>query len=210
MSKELVLKYKGTQRSTGEDLFETVTERRKGHRVYIRQECSDKDFVLWLTATKWEQGYEASSPLRGNVLVKVVDKHGKVIFEEHNGEREDGRIFPGLKLYPMSWEYIADIERAMMSKFGLKSFDEWKKWLLEKKDTVSYQGDDDSWLYSQIMTVSSSPAVIFEFYLYGMSKLKVVKEAIVHKIAATAFEEFQIDAIDDEYSGTIGFLIKEE
>lgn len=60
-----------------EDLYRCIDN----GQVYIRQRC-DEDHVRWLTANKWQGGYEASCPMKEGIVIRVVDKDGTVLFEE--------------------------------------------------------------------------------------------------------------------------------
>lgn len=84
MLTEINVKFRKSQRGTGEDVY--YSEERK--RCYIRQESSisDPPAVSWLTCTKGSDGcgwagYEASSPIREGITMKAVGPDG-VYFEE--------------------------------------------------------------------------------------------------------------------------------
>jgi len=143
MEKDLrAVRFMAEESGKCEDLY-WYSERKK---VFIRQKC-DEDHVRWLTANKWQGGYEADCPMRAGLTMRVTDRSGKVLFEEKITEKDGYSYTVAKKEGPFSWEAIRAMADEMFRQYGLRTYEEWKRWLLVDKpgDSKVYP---ENWLFA--------------------------------------------------------------
>ena len=104
---EITVKFKESQRGTGEDVY--WSPERKRH--YIRQESNitDPPAVFWLTCTKGSDGcgwsgYEASSPLRAGLIMQATGPDGQYFEETLTPIYPNGEDTMAVKAGKFSWE----------------------------------------------------------------------------------------------------------
>lgn len=129
------------QRGVGEDLYRC----KETGKVYIRQEC-DEEYVRWFTSEKWRGGYEASCPMREGLELRIVGKDGSPLFRESIVKAPGYSDTVAEKIAPFSWEIIRALAAEQAQKLGLRSYDEWKDWLLKSAEEIGFDGEKDSLL----------------------------------------------------------------
>lgn len=125
-----------------EDLYRSLGN----GRVYVRQRC-DKDHVQWLTSVKWSGGYEASAPLREGMIVRVVDNCFNTIFEERIERAEGFCDTVAKKNGPFSDEAIKQQAKAVAERSNLKSYNDWKAWMMRSAKEYQFTGYYVNWCY---------------------------------------------------------------
>ena len=175
-------------------------------RVYCRQPSNDSSKVTWLTTSKWQGGYEASAPLRSDIVVNVVDKKGNVLFTEQNNDFELSE-----RNYLFSREQIRALSISLAYKFHLSTFNEWKSNLLKIKIERGFNDEcsDNTWLYCKWNEIERE--VLAEYYIYGVKHLRVVKSKQLHTLSGCVWYEYSSLYDDDTVSDLIGYeFVKEE
>ena len=133
------------QRGVGEDLYRC----KETGKVYIRQECDD-EHVRWLTSCKWTGGYEADCPMREGLELQIVDKSGALLHRESIIKVPGYSDTVAEKIAPFSWEAIRALSDEQAKKLGLRSYYEWKEWLLSPANDMGFTGEADTWLYGRV------------------------------------------------------------
>ena len=133
------------QRGVGEDLYRC----KETGKVYIRQEC-DEEYVRWFTSEKWRGGYEASCPMREGLELRIVGKDGWPLFRESIVKAPGYSDTVAEKIAPFGWEIIRALAAEQAQKLGLRSYDEWKDWLLKSAEEIGFDGEKDTWLYAKV------------------------------------------------------------
>lgn len=181
------VRYKCTQ--SAEDLF--FCEETK--QVYIRQP-SDSAHVRWLTASKWSGGYEASCCMKEGLILRVVDKHGKVMFEEQIGN-EDG--YSGTiadKKAPMKSEWVNETVKAMMERFSIVPYEKWKAKLMEQAAAFHFKGYYENWCFWET-TDKKEEKIEKVFSPYGVP-FWVVATTTEHKVCPLEWLEYDLKSED--------------
>lgn len=91
----------GSQRGVCEDLYRI---RENGHVVVRQQMGRSDDRVRWLTASKWQGGYEADCPFKDGLMIQILDASGSVIAIESTYHTEWNGGGLADKELPFSWE----------------------------------------------------------------------------------------------------------
>lgn len=130
------------QRGVGEDLYRC----KETGKVYIRQEC-DEEYVRWLTSNKWIGGYEADCPMREGLELRIAGNDGSPLFRESIVKVPGYSDTVAEKIAPFSWDVISALADEQAKKLGLRSYYEWKEWLLKSANDFGFTGENDSWLY---------------------------------------------------------------
>lgn len=178
----------GDQRGSGEDLFRCKETR----KVYIRQEC-DEDHVRWLTSSKWSGGYEADCPMKEGLEIRISDKAGNVLFVEKIVKEEGYDWTVAKKEAPFSWNAILQAATEIEKKFGLKSHEEWKDWILADREASGHSGYWENWAFGE---VDYEPVEKIEpRYLLGQ-KVLVTKQKAKHRISQKEWTDIEIRTID--------------
>lgn len=144
MSKVIEVKFLAQQGA--EDLFVRASGPRK---VYIRQPLPGVDRVVWLTATKCNAGYEADSPLKAGITVRVIKgkRNSKEVLFEEKMEAESGCTPSASKEDFFSYEQLKNAAKEIAKRLGLHTYDSWAKWLLNERTRFNYDGYADNWLH---------------------------------------------------------------
>lgn len=133
------------QRGNCEDLYRC----KETGKVYIRQESGDDGHVRWLTSSRWHGGYEADCPMKEGLILRAVDKSGKVLFEERLIKEEGVTGTWAVKIGPFSWEAVNALAEEIAKQYGLRTYEEWKSWLLAdmQADSKIYP---ENWLFAMV------------------------------------------------------------
>lgn len=118
-------------------------------RLYIRQMTPGENRVVWATATKWKEGYEADTPLKAGITVKVISglkKNRIEHFEESMEADETGLVSAEKKEFFMS-EQLQNASKSYAKQLALKTYDSWAKWLLNETSRYGYDGYPENWLH---------------------------------------------------------------
>lgn len=145
MSKVIEVKFKGQQGA--EELYIGTGLTKK---VYVRQPLPGEERVVWLTATKTEAGYEASSPIKAGTVIRVVagvKKEKTVIYEEIMEADETGADPSAERVEHFACDQLKATAKNLVKELGLHSYDSWAKWLLNERTRFGYTGYPDNWLH---------------------------------------------------------------
>lgn len=137
--------FKDNQRGLCEDLYYC----KETSSVYIRQEC-DSTHVRWLTASAWVGGYEADCCMKEGLVIRVTDKTGRVLFEEVLLKEEGVTGTWADKKGSFSWEEIAAYAEKYENELKLRSYEEWKAWLMADTERCGFDGYPDNWLFAMV------------------------------------------------------------
>ena len=189
-----IVRFFADQRGACEDLYRTTDKK----TVFIRQECDD-DHVYWLTSSKWTGGYEADCHLKEGLVMRVVDGHDKVLFEE-TIEREDGYSYTTAKKEgPFSWEAIYALAAEIEKQNQLQPYEEWKSWLLADKPGEN-NDYPENWLFA---TVDYGPyKKLAKLDFLGVSVFATVREA-KHRVCGKVWRCYEIQ--DSKLMSACGF-----
>lgn len=191
----------GSQNSGVEDLFYCAYNK----KIYIRQHRNDH-LVCWLTATKWLNGFEASSPVKENVVFKIYDEKNNFLFEEHN-ECYNGDTLCAKKEYPMANEQIRllanDLKKSL--NLPLKTHEEWRTWLSDSIQKYNYEGYDDNWLYCMNTIIDKEYLDTFSVF-YGNHEVRMKKEKLQHNISNQEWTEYTLVNPNDDCEEIIGYV----
>lgn len=146
----------------GEQGAEDLYRCHENGRVYVRQRC-DKENVRWLTSIKWRCGYEASGPMRSGMVLRIVDGRNKLLFEETVEHKDgyDGTV--AQKKAPFSDEAIKEQAKYVAETANLRSYNEWKSWMMRSAKKHKFTGYSDHWLYSKVQYSNVRPMFNFEY-----------------------------------------------
>lgn len=182
-----------------EDLFRCV----ENGRMYIRQICDEK-YVRWLTTSKWSGGYEADTPFKSGLIIKVVDNTGAEYFEEKIIEETGYYGTVAEKAYPFWSEFITDTCTQKLSKYDARSYYHWKEWLLDYKKPFDYDGYSDNWLFCN---AKYEPKKKVEKLNYLGKTLFVNTQKATHTICRQTWTELTIYNPETGITeGLIGYL----
>lgn len=148
-------------------------------RVYVRQRCDD-DCVRWLTSVKWREGYEASAPMREGMILRIVDPRGKVLYEETLVHENGYCDTVAKKKAPFSDEAIKQQAKAVAEQANLRSYVEWKTWMMRYAREHKYTGYSENWCFAEVEY--SKPRTLFNFEYLGVPAYCIAEDA-VHKIS---------------------------
>ena len=190
MTEQKIINVKFVCRQGAEDLFVSVDNPLK---VYARQRSNDKGIVFWCTVNKWIGGYEASCPLREGITMQVVDERRKVIFRETLQKDEWNGGTSAKKEGLFSDELMDEIARKVEEKYGLKTYEQWKKWLNVFSTKYEYCGYSDNWLFC--MNNEQNSECLGSHDYFG-KPIYLYKTKCVHKVCGAKWEVFEI-----RYSG---------
>lgn len=131
--------FMGDQRGLCEDLYRC----KETGRVFIRQECDDAH-VRWLTASKWQGGYEADCHLKEGLRLRVVDKKGTILFEETIIQEDGVTSTWAQKVGPFSWEPPNALAKEYEQRLNLRSYEARKAWLMAEAELSGFAGYADN------------------------------------------------------------------
>lgn len=144
MAKVIEVKFYAQQGS--EELYVSAN----GKTMYIRQPMQTNERVVWTTATKWSGGYEADTPIKAGITMKVISgnrRKDKVIhFEEVLEAGESGSTSAEKKEFFVH-EQLANAAKGYVKEKALRPYDSWAKWLLNDTSKYNYTGYPDNWLH---------------------------------------------------------------
>ena len=153
-------------------------------------------FDGWYTATK--DYFESDTRVKDDVVFEIMDYNGNLLFTDSNSE-------------PVWFLLTADKAKEYSAKFvselSLKSYDEWKEWLLKEYGTYSDAGSRDNWLYGHLNHISYEE---IDRYEYLGVKFTVFNERESHVFCG---KEWRSVYIKDEYgycAAICGYLFDEE
>lgn len=176
-------------------------------RVYVRQQC-DKDHVRWLTSIKWTGGYEASCPLKAGITMRVVDSTDRVLFEEEITVKEGYCDTVAEKRCGFSWEEIRKIGDSVCVSENLRSYNDWKAWLVRAAKEHKYTGYIENWLWWEVENEKCRTLARSE---YLGRTVYVTIQKYTHKISGQTWEI--VEVMDQSKLDTLhicGYIFKEE
>lgn len=176
------------QRGLCEDLYHC----NKTGRIFIRQECDDSH-VRWLTASKWTGGYEADCHLKDGLLLRVVKEDGSLLFEERMAQASGVTGTWAQKKGPFSWETIAALAGKYKKQLELRSYEDWKEWLMADAKTVGFTGYRENWLFA--MSERAKPKKIAQLDYLGKTAYFIVQEE-KHRICGKKWFSYEIQSAD--------------
>lgn len=145
MPKVIEVRFKTQQGA--EDLFISTGFPKK---AYIRQPAPNKTHIIWTTATKCDSGYEADTPLKAGVTVRVVSgtkKGKKTLFEEVMQNADVSNSLFAEKKELFSYEQVAQAAKNYVKQLSLQPYERWSQWLLQETHRHNYTGYQDNWLH---------------------------------------------------------------
>jgi len=157
-------------------------------KVYVRQQC-DKTHVRWLTSIKWRGGYEASCPLKAGITMRVVDSNDNVLFEERLVVEDGYSDTVAPKACGFSWEELRRLGDSICASQKLRSYDEWKKWLMQAALEHGYTGYRENWLWWEVEYEKCRTLACSEYL--GKTAYITIQKAI-HKISGQTWEVVEI------------------
>ena len=176
-------------------------------RVYVRQQCDD-DCVRWLTSNKWRGGYEASAPMRAGMILRIVDTGGKVLYEETIVHEDGYSDTVAKKMAPFSFEAITHEAKAVAEQSKLRSYEEWKSWMMRSAREHKYTGYSENWCFAE--AEYSKPRPLFHFEYLGIRAYCTAQEA-VHKISGQKWTCIEIrDKSKLDVLAICGYQFEEE
>lgn len=137
-----------------EDGCNDVFRERRGKRYYVRQPVNAA-CVRWSTASKWEQGFEADTPVGPGQIMKVVDESGNQLFVEIMSASAMPPERIAMKHGAFFREGIQRFAREISDPRRLKSWDSWRRWLLADKEQCGNADYEDNWLFGHNETVKA-------------------------------------------------------
>ena len=145
MGKVIEVKFYAQQNA--EELYISTS----GRKFYVRQPIQDTDRVLWTTASKWDGGYEADTPIKAGITIRVVSgakRREKIThFEElMEANPETGTVSAEKKEFFLS-EQLANGKKAIIKSHDLHTYDQWSRWLLNETTRYDYTGYPENWLH---------------------------------------------------------------
>lgn len=191
--------YIGTQ--SAEDLYQCY----ENGRVYVRQPCGSGK-VRWLSSVKWRGGYEADCPLKDGLTIRVVDKNLNTLFEE-TLTRVEGCDTVAEKAYGFSYEELKKIAHRVSEQLNLRSYNDWKNWLIKDTGKFGYTGYADNWIFCEVNYERSE--TLFQYEYLGQT-VYVTLEKATHKISGKTWSCIEIkDAYKSEVLELCGYQFAE-
>lgn len=129
-----------------EELYFRLGSKKK---AYVRQPLQGSNRVVWASATKWREGFEADAPLKAGVTIKVVSgpRKERVVHFEEVMETDENGVVSAAKREFFTREQLEHASKGYIKKMGLKDYDSWAKWLLNEATKHDYDGYSDNWLH---------------------------------------------------------------
>lgn len=173
-------------------LYEDLYRCNETSRVFIRQECDDAH-VRWLTASKWIGGYEADCHLKDGLMLRAVKKDGSLLFKERITQTSGVTGTWAQKKAPFSWEAIAALADKYRKQLNLRSYEDWKGWLMTDAKAAGFTGCRENWLFA--MSERAKPEKIAQLDYLGKSAYAVVQEE-THKVCGKKWFSYEIQSAD--------------
>ena len=159
--------------------------------VYIRQKC-DERYVRWLTASKWQGGYEADCSLREGIIIHAVNRSGSVLFREETIKVDGYMDADAEKAGAFSGDAIIALAEDIRKRFDLETYEEWKDWLMREAAAAGFEGYDDNWLYDNEY---EKPEKIAKMDFLGVSVYAVAQRA-KHRRCGKKWTGYEIRTAD--------------
>lgn len=198
--KHIKVHYLGNQGA--EDLFKC----KETGKVYVRQPGGPKGnrkrypWVCWLTGSKWTGGYEASIPIKQNVVMDVMSENGELCFSEQitniAGEC--------LSAFPFSYECYREVAEECGASCQ-HSYDEWHKWICEGKPENVYA---DNWIYGSLEEMEAKVPTLCGNYL-GRG-LYLSERLLEHRPTGKIFTCFELVDAQETVLAICGYNYKED
>lgn len=168
---------------SAEDLFRDT----ESNAVYVRQRC-DKEYVRWLTSIRWSGGYEASGPIREGIVIRVVDKCGRILFQENMIQVDGYMDTVAEKVGLFSDEAVTTLAEAVELKYDLVEWETWKSWMMKEAKSYGFHGYSENWLYnanySDFEKIASSKIMGETVY--------IVKQSAEHRISGARWTCYEM------------------
>ena len=174
----------------------------ENHKLYLRRAAYQRGYVSWFTTT--DHGCEADCHIKAGVTMIVADVLGKEVFRE-TLEKDEANYGTHVKqVYPFLYDAIKNWGIDYAKQHNLISHEEWRKWLLSKKNDNSY---DDNWLYTGRDCLQDSFCEAKNFM--GNTYILISKE-IYHKASGLSWIEFLVENDNTKVEYICGYILKEE
>ena len=197
MKDELLVRFR--ERKSAEDLY-WCEERKK---VFLRQPYGDHH-VRWLTTTDC---MEADCSLREGMTLHVVDLNGKELFQETIVRQKDGDPLYAVKSGPFSYEALKSLEKEYASRMFLRSYEGWKRWLMDSAEEYGFVGCSDSWLYDADHEPYRTRAILN----YLGKRIRLASSRSTHRVCKKSWIRFQLmDESLETCLGLCGFQFDPE
>lgn len=168
-------------------------------KIYIRQSMQDNNHSVWMTANKAGNSYEASTPVKAGIIIRIVKgakKEKNILFVE-TIEADAIDTTYSEKTMPMVCDYLKEEAKAFAAAMYLHDYGEWKEWLLNKRAQYRYCGNEENWLYfgSEITRVQQIDTID----VFGVS-FPVIETEWKHMVYG---ESWKVVEIKDEYGAVV-------
>lgn len=183
-----IVSFMGDRRGHCEDLYQC----KETGRVFIRQEWDDAR-VHWMTAIEWSGGYEADCHLRAGLRLRVVDRSGNTLFEEMTVQEEGDTGTWAKRVGPFSWEPPETLAKEYEQRLGLRSYEEWKSWLMAEAENSGFIGYAENWLYA--MVERKAPEKIAKIDYLGLTAYVTVQEKL-HNVCGKQWYSYEVMTAD--------------
>ncbi len=207
---EKIIKVRFITTQGAEDLYKNI----ENGRVYARIPANVDSIVFWTTTSKWTGGYEADCPIRAGVKMQVVDKDENILFEEELCEDTWNGRTSAEKKGLFYREAVKSVKENLIGDRNLRgfehrvrSYEEWKKWLVSVMDEYGYKGYRDNWVHYEVEEMNS--AVIKTPVILG-HKHKEFEITCRHRICGKEWTEIRMSDLDQLPCGEIcGYVFDE-
>lgn len=173
-------------------------------KAYIRQPVEDdKNKVIWLSARKWKDCYEADVPLKADTTIHVIHGKGKnktVLFEENMVA--DGVNVSAEKNEHFIVEQICMAVKEQISQMSLHTQERWARWLQSVAPQYGYSGYADNWLY--FGTESTEREIVGTLEFIGVT-YSVVATTWKHKVCDKTWRVIEIQNAQDQTVALCGY-----
>lgn len=173
------VKYLGEE-SGYKQLFREVGRGQARARLFVRYENGE-----WYFASK---DFKADCIVPTNVTLQVMNRDGKVIFEEKNGNVEPEFEFTSV----MAKKKASEIAE----KYGLATYETWRKSLILDMKACEYKGYTDNWLYYE---TNKLRGITIDRFEYLGEKFVIEKRTMKHKICGRMWVEYLIINTSRQY-----------
>lgn len=208
MDKIIKVRFVTTQGA--EDLYKNI----ESGRIYARIPANVDSIVFWTTTSKWIGGYEADCPIRAGVKMQVVDKDENTLFEEELYEDTWNGRTSAEKKGPFYREAVKSVKEKLIDDRNLRgfehhvrSYEQWKKWLVSAMDEHGYKGYRDNWVHYEVEEINS---VVIKTPVILGHKHKVFEITCRHRICGKEWTEIRMSDLDQLPCGEIcGYVFDE-
>lgn len=158
-------------------------------KIFIRQRC-DKEYVRWLTTSKWPGGFEPDMPLRGGLVIRILDPDGTCLFVEqvYKEPGYDGTV--AKKEAPFFDDACNHMATTIREECRLLTYDQWKTWLMEAAAVHGYKDYGDNWCFAEVEYGPIKTAAK-DYRVLG-KELKLTVQKATHKICGYSWDIYML------------------